>query len=143
MSLLSFTPLFSITAAQPPNNNNNNNNNFLTATAKKKIQHILTPFRVFKPIPPVLDCSLSLFSYLHALPSDFPERWRKLVDVAEKAEERLSQVPLHVIQAVTASEDCRFFSHCGVDPYGIGRAVVNFPKGGGGSTITQQARYIT
>lgn len=37
-----------------------------------------------------------------------------------------------------AYEDRRFFRHCGVDPVGIGRAVLSFSALGGGSTITQQ-----
>lgn len=41
-----------------------------------------------------------------------------------------------------ASEDRRFFYHFGVDPYGVGRAVVYFPNGGGGSTITQQVSEL-
>ena len=48
----------------------------------------------------------------------------------------------HLIQAVVAAEDRRFFSHFGVDPRGIARALyVNFKAGRlvqGGSTITQQ-----
>ena len=55
---------------------------------------------------------------------------------------RLSDVPQALIDAVIAVEDQRFFSHFGVDPIGIGRALVANLKAGsivqGGSTLTQQ-----
>ena len=51
-------------------------------------------------------------------------------------------LPAHVTQAFVAIEDRRFYTHWGIDPVGIGRAVVaNAEAGGvaqGGSTITQQ-----
>lgn len=51
-------------------------------------------------------------------------------------------LPPHVVQAVLATEDRRFYDHHGVDPKGIARAfVVNITRGGfvqGGSTLTQQ-----
>lgn len=59
---------------------------------------------------------------------------RKLVSIAE--------VPKHLANAVLAAEDGRFYSHYGVDPRGILRAVyTNLRAGGirqGGSTLTQQ-----
>src|SRR5712692_2466315 len=54
----------------------------------------------------------------------------------------LEDIPLHVRQATIAAEDRRFYSHHGVDTWGILRAArVNFQAGGtreGASTITQQ-----
>ena len=54
----------------------------------------------------------------------------------------LADLPPYVPQAVIATEDRRFYSHFGVDPWGLGRAMwVNFEAGHivqGGSTITQQ-----
>ncbi len=53
-----------------------------------------------------------------------------------------NQIPQAVIKSVLAVEDRRFFSHYGVDPVAIGRALwANLTRGGvvqGGSTITQQ-----
>lgn len=53
-----------------------------------------------------------------------------------------SQMSPHLIKAVLATEDRRFYKHWGVDPIGLLRAVyANMRKGGvsqGGSTITQQ-----
>jgi penicillin-binding protein 1A len=58
----------------------------------------------------------------------------------------LSQVPPNLRDAVLATEDARFYSHFGVDPMGIARAVYqNFRRGRiveGGSTITQQLTKV-
>jgi penicillin-binding protein 1A len=53
---------------------------------------------------------------------------------------RLSQLPPQVTHAVLAAEDADFYSHSGVDPSAVFRAMVNTAKGQsqGGSTITQQ-----
>ena len=55
---------------------------------------------------------------------------------------KLSQVPKDLQNAFIATEDNRFYSHHGVDPIGIMRAIwVNIAHDGvaeGGSTITQQ-----
>lgn len=53
---------------------------------------------------------------------------------------KLDQVPQHLIDALIAVEDRRFYSHFGVDPRGILRAVIATVSGEvqGGSTLTQQ-----
>jgi penicillin-binding protein 1A len=55
---------------------------------------------------------------------------------------RLADLPPYVPKAFIAIEDRRFYSHWGVDPLGIGRAVVRNVTGHGGmqggSTLTQQ-----
>ncbi|MEZ5923017.1 MAG: PBP1A family penicillin-binding protein [Hyphomicrobiaceae bacterium] len=54
----------------------------------------------------------------------------------------IDRMPPHLIDAVLATEDRRFYSHLGVDPIGLVRALyVNWRAGSvvqGGSTITQQ-----
>ena len=54
----------------------------------------------------------------------------------------LEDMPDHLIQAVLATEDRRFYWHPGIDPIGIARAMVANIRAGrlvqGGSTITQQ-----
>src|SRR5262245_19878752 len=58
----------------------------------------------------------------------------------------LAQIPQALRDAVIATEDARFYSHYGVDPTGIGRAIYqNFRRGRiveGGSTITQQLAKV-
>ena len=55
---------------------------------------------------------------------------------------KLRDMPIHLQQAVIASEDARFFKHSGLDLRAIGRALLSDVRGGrtlqGGSTITQQ-----
>jgi penicillin-binding protein 1B len=54
----------------------------------------------------------------------------------------LKEIPRHVVLAVVASEDRRFFRHWGFDLLGLGRATVRNVRAGtvveGGSTISQQ-----
>ena len=54
----------------------------------------------------------------------------------------INKIPQHVWQAVIATEDKRFFSHLGIDPKGLLRAIYNNilanKAAQGGSTITQQ-----
>src|SRR5688572_27490609 len=54
----------------------------------------------------------------------------------------LSRMPPRLVETILAVEDRRFYSHPGIDPVAVGRAVWrNLTKGGvvqGGSTITQQ-----
>jgi len=54
----------------------------------------------------------------------------------------LARMPERLVETVLAVEDRRFYSHVGIDPVAVGRAVWrNLTKGGvvqGGSTITQQ-----
>jgi penicillin-binding protein 1A len=55
---------------------------------------------------------------------------------------RLMDLPPYLPKAFVAIEDRRFYSHVGVDPVGIGRAILRDITGGGavegGSTLTQQ-----
>ncbi|WEG11325.1 transglycosylase domain-containing protein [Pullulanibacillus sp. KACC 23026] len=54
----------------------------------------------------------------------------------------INQIPNIVREAFISTEDTRFYSHFGIDPYRIGGAILANFKGGfgsqGGSTITQQ-----
>ncbi len=58
----------------------------------------------------------------------------------------VSDMPDHLIKAVLATEDRKFYYHFGVDPFGIARAMVVNAKAGrvvqGGSTITQQLAKV-
>src|SRR6476469_3128611 len=49
-----------------------------------------------------------------------------------------SDISKHVINALIATEDVRFYHHSGIDMKGSMRAVLTLGRGGGGSTITQQ-----
>jgi penicillin-binding protein 1A len=55
---------------------------------------------------------------------------------------RIADLPPYLPKAFVAIEDCRFYSHLGIDPQGILRALIRNITGGGmaqgGSTLTQQ-----
>lgn len=48
------------------------------------------------------------------------------------------ELSLNLVNALISTEDERYYSHSGIDLRGLARAVVNFGKSGGASTITQQ-----
>src|SRR5499427_8431496 len=58
----------------------------------------------------------------------------------------LTQIPQSLRDAILATEDRRFYSHWGIDPIGVARAIVqNYRRGRiveGGSTITQQLTKV-
>ena len=51
---------------------------------------------------------------------------------------KFKDLPDHLIKALVATEDERFYNHSGIDFKGTARAFVNLGKDGGASTITQQ-----
>ncbi len=66
----------------------------------------------------------------------------KLAGEQDRVSVPLEEIPQTFIDAVLAAEDRHFFSHRGIDPLGIARALYQEARGGGaqqgGSTITQQ-----
>ena len=48
------------------------------------------------------------------------------------------ELPTHLVDALIATEDIRFYSHSGIDFKRTFGAIIKFGKDGGGSTITQQ-----
>ncbi|KAB2076550.1 hypothetical protein ES319_A06G048600v1 [Gossypium barbadense] len=90
---------------------------------------------------PLLAFSLTLLCFRllsNVLLPDFALRWQSLVAFSREAEARTKSYPKHLWEAIVAYEDRRFFTHFGIDPVGIGRAVLSLSVRGGGSTITQQ-----
>ena len=76
---------------------------------------------------------LQIFSDDGLLISQFGEKKRIVLT--------LDQVPKKLIDALLATEDDRFYMHFGVDPIGMGRAILGKLRGqqkGGASTITMQ-----
>ena len=49
-----------------------------------------------------------------------------------------SELPKHLVEALIATEDVRYYEHAGIDARGTLRAMVKLGKGGGASTISQQ-----
>ena len=76
---------------------------------------------------------MQIYSSDNKLVSQFGEKKRIPLE--------LDDMPQQLIDAILATEDDRFYSHLGVDPIGVGRAVVGKLMGqnkGGASTITMQ-----
>jgi len=76
---------------------------------------------------------LQIYSRDGLLISQFGEKKRTLLS--------LEEVPQQLIDALLATEDDRFYLHFGVDPIGMGRAILGKLMGqdkGGASTITMQ-----
>jgi penicillin-binding protein 1A len=76
---------------------------------------------------------MQIFSADHKLINQYGEKKRIPL--------KLSDFPQQLVNAILASEDDRFYLHFGVDPIGMGRAVLGKLMGknkGGASTITMQ-----
>lgn len=63
--------------------------------------------------------------------------------IQERSNIRYNEIPPHVISALLATEDVRFYEHHGIDTRSLGRVLVKSlllqnESSGGGSTITQQ-----
>ncbi len=102
--------------------------------------------------------ALALLYYIHDLPSLSElekEKNRQVIEIDYSSDEPITkfggiygseidfyELPSNLINAVVATEDRRFFSHPGVDVFGILRAFYANQEAGhivqGGSTITQQ-----
>lgn len=81
-----------------------------------------------------LQTPMQVFSQDGKLISQFGEKRRNPVTYDE--------IPLHLVEALIATEDSRFYEHPGIDPIGITRAALVVAMSGsakqGASTITQQ-----
>jgi len=63
--------------------------------------------------------------------------------IQERSDIRYDQLPLHVVSALLAAEDIRFYDHNGIDYRSLGRVLfknilLQNDASGGGSTLTQQ-----
>ncbi|MBK8444938.1 MAG: penicillin-binding protein [Sphingobacteriales bacterium] len=58
--------------------------------------------------------------------------------IQDRTNVRYEDLPVHLVNALIATEDERFYQHSGIDGKALARAVFRFGKDGGGSTITQQ-----
>ncbi len=92
-------------------------------------------------VPPVdnlrqvrLQVPLRVYSADHRLIAQFGEKQRYPV--------RYDAIPRRMVQAFVAAEDQHFFTHHGIDPWGLARAAITLITTGkkkqGGSTITMQ-----
>ena len=59
-------------------------------------------------------------------------------DKGNRSNVQFKDISKHVVNALVATEDERFYNHSGIDGKGLLRAVIFFGREGGGSGITQQ-----
>ncbi len=59
----------------------------------------------------------------------------------DRSNTEFSDISQHVIHALIATEDERFYNHSGIDGRGLARAIVHLGKDGGASTISQQLAF--
>ena len=98
----------------------------------------------FGKLPPVSDLQNPINKYASRIYSDD----EKLIGTWSYASENRLMVtydslPEHLVKALVATEDVRFYEHSGIDMRAVGRAVVKRlmmgqKSAGGGSTVTQQ-----
>lgn len=55
-----------------------------------------------------------------------------------RSDVKAENIPPHMVKALIATEDARFYDHSGVDFFGLIRAIAYMGSRGGGSTLTQQ-----
>lgn len=145
---------------QPPNTHNQNNHQKRKKKKpKKKITKILlivlvliifaiigaglgTVFGILQGTEMLNTSDVMPQSYTSIIYDDQGNEVDKLHGNENREYVNLSEIPLHMQQAVIAIEDERFYEHGGIDVRGIFRAMVhnikNFEFSQGASTITQQ-----
>lgn len=62
----------------------------------------------------------------------------KIYSQEDRTNIKYNELPRHIVNALVATEDARFYKHSGIDIKSLFRAVLFLGKRGGGSTITQQ-----
>jgi len=59
----------------------------------------------------------------------------------DRSNTEFQDISPHIVHALIATEDERFYNHSGIDGRGLARAIVHLGKDGGASTITQQLAF--
>jgi len=100
---------------------------------------ILTMFGVFGKLPSLKELenpSIMQSSEVYAADGTLMGKYYR--ERGNRSNINYRDISKHVINALVATEDERFYSHSGIDVKGTLRAIVLLGKEGGGSTITQQ-----
>lgn len=92
----------------------------------------------FGKMPSVKDLSYSQNEYASEVYTADGEAIGRYSYRRNRVYSEYSDLPKHLVDALIATEDERFYEHSGIDKIGLIRAVVKMGQDGGGSTITQQ-----
>lgn len=100
---------------------------------------VLLNFGVFGSMPSLAQLenpSITLASEVYA--DDGTPMGKYFREKGNRSNVQYKDISKHVIDALVATEDERFYDHSGIDAKAVARAVILLGKEGGGSTITQQ-----
>lgn len=100
---------------------------------------ILINFGLFGGMPSLAELeNPSIVEASEVLASDGTPMGKYYKDRGNRSVVAYSDISKHIINALVATEDERFYEHSGIDAKSLFRAVVMLGRDGGGSTITQQ-----
>ncbi|MGZ5246971.1 MAG: transglycosylase domain-containing protein [Flavitalea sp.] len=100
---------------------------------------VLLNFGLFGSMPSLAQLenpSITLASEVYA--DDGTPMGKYFREKGNRSNVQYKDISKHVINALVATEDERFYDHSGIDAKAVARAVVLLGKEGGGSTLTQQ-----
>ncbi|HMG68545.1 MAG TPA: transglycosylase domain-containing protein, partial [Chitinophagaceae bacterium] len=100
---------------------------------------VLAAAGVFGPMPSMRDLenpTLLQTSEVYAVDGTLMGKYYR--EHGNRSNVNYSDISKHVIDALIATEDIRFYHHSGIDMKGTMRAILTLGRSGGGSTITQQ-----
>ncbi len=100
---------------------------------------VLINFGVFGEMPSLEELeNPSVLQATELYASDGTLMGKYYLDRGNRSNVRYRDISKHVIDALVATEDERFYDHSGIDGRSVARAVIFLGKEGGASTITQQ-----
>ena len=100
---------------------------------------VLAAVGVFGPMPSMRDLeNPTLLQTSEVYAGDGTLMGKYYREHGNRSNVNYSDISKHVINALIATEDVRFYHHSGIDMKGSMRALLTLGRGGGGSTITQQ-----
>lgn len=95
-------------------------------------------FGLFGPMPPLAQLENPKTNLATQIISSDGEILGKFFYNDNRTAIQFNELPSHLVDALVATEDERFYSHSGIDFRGTLRAIAYLGKRGGASTITQQ-----
>src|SRR5450432_3466435 len=100
---------------------------------------VLLNFGVFGEMPSLEELeNPSVLQATEIFANDGTRMGKYYLDKGNRSNVKYSDISKHVVDALIATEDERFYDHSGIDAKGVLRAVAFLGTKGGGSTITQQ-----
>ena len=112
---------------------------FLLGTGAFILLLVLINFGVFGTMPSLAQLeNPSIVEASEVLAIDGTSMGKYYKDRGNRSTVEYKDISKHVVNALVATEDERFYEHSGIDVESIARAVFFLGKKGGGSTITQQ-----